>query len=190
MAASERQGDWIQTFLGHRFWPLDPRPDEIYLEDIAHALSLQCRFAGHVRAFYSVGQHSIHVSYEVAKVKPVLAFAGLFHDAAEAYLQDVIRPLKRLPLFEAYRQAEERLLVVIGERFDVSGLDAPEIKEADARMLITEKRDLCTPCGVPWGPGQGMSTEPYDWTIIPWSARTTEVRFLERFAELTARRTG
>jgi len=58
----QRNGDWIQTFSGLQFWPLDPRPDEINIEDIAHALSLQCRFGGHCNRFYSVADHSIHVS--------------------------------------------------------------------------------------------------------------------------------
>ena len=61
-----RVGDWIQVYTGGQFWPLDPRPEEIHIEDIAHALALTCRFTGHCREFYSVAQHSLLVSYYVA----------------------------------------------------------------------------------------------------------------------------
>lgn len=60
--ADDRRGDWIQTFTGRRFWPLDPRPEDVCIEDIAHALSLKCRFGGHCTRFYSVAEHSVHVS--------------------------------------------------------------------------------------------------------------------------------
>src|SRR5690606_29748913 len=86
-----RKGDWMQTFTGRRFWPLDPRPDEICIEDIAHALSMQCRYAGHCLSFYSVAEHSVLLSQHVAE--PFRRWA-LLHDASEAYLVDVPRPIK------------------------------------------------------------------------------------------------
>jgi uncharacterized protein len=89
---STRTGDWIQTYTGKQFWPLSPLPEDIVIEDIAHALSMQCRFGGHVRTFYSVAQHSVHVSL---LVEPQYALWGLLHDAAEAYLVDLPRPIKK-----------------------------------------------------------------------------------------------
>ena len=62
MGPDARKGDWMQTFLGIQFWPMEPRVDEIQIEDIAHALSNQCRFAGHCSTFYSVAQHSVMVA--------------------------------------------------------------------------------------------------------------------------------
>src|SRR5579885_2784587 len=88
-----RHGDWIQTYCGVAFYPLDPRPEEILIEDIAHALSMLCRFTGHVKRFYSVAQHCVYVSH---RCDPKDALWGLLHDAAEAYLNDISRPVKSL----------------------------------------------------------------------------------------------
>src|ERR1017187_10636100 len=76
----------ITTFSGIHFWPLLPNPADIRIEDIAHALSNQCRFAGHAREFYSVAEHSVRVSQ---LCPPEDALWGLLHDASEAYLTDV-----------------------------------------------------------------------------------------------------
>ena len=105
---------YITTYGGIHFDPLAPRPEQILAEDIAHALSLICRGNGHVRRFYSVAQHSLACSYE-AEVRGFSArvqLACLLHDAAEAYLSDVTRPMKAL--MPQLRAAEERLLDVIG----------------------------------------------------------------------------
>lgn len=90
---NERKGDWIQTYTGRQFWPLDPKPEEVCIEDIAHALSQQCRYAGHTIRFYSVAQHSVEIALRVPRAA---ALWGLLHDAAEAYLVDLPRPVKYL----------------------------------------------------------------------------------------------
>ena len=97
---------FIGTFSGLRFWPLDPNPEKILIADIAHALAHQCRFGGHASKFYSVAEHSVHVS---KLCLPEHALWGLLHDASEAYLVDLPRPLKLLPEFAPYREAERRL---------------------------------------------------------------------------------
>lgn len=135
---SNRVGDWMQVGTGP-FWPLDPRPEEIHIEDIAVALSNLCRFGGHVREFYSVAQHSVHVA---GLCGPEDALWGLLHDASEAYLGDIIRPLKRQDCFAEYRAAEERLMAAVCERFGLP-LEMPEsVRRADEVMLATEARDL------------------------------------------------
>src|ERR1035441_1601867 len=96
----------ITTFSGVRFWPLIPNPADIRIEDIAHALSNQCRFGGHTREFYSVAEHSVRVSQLCT---PENALWGLLHDASEAYLSDVTAPITELPQLEAYRAAERSL---------------------------------------------------------------------------------
>ncbi|MFG0247924.1 MAG: phosphohydrolase, partial [Phycisphaeraceae bacterium JB051] len=77
---------WIQTYTGKAFYPLREDPGIIDIRDIAHALSLQCRFNGHCSDFYSVAQHSVHVSEVVPQA---FALWGLLHDAAEAYMSDL-----------------------------------------------------------------------------------------------------
>lgn len=78
----------IQTYTGRKFWPLDPRPEDVCIEDIAHALSLKCRFGGHCKRFYSVAQHGALVCNTLnvngGRRSPVLLMQGLMHDAAEA----------------------------------------------------------------------------------------------------------
>ena len=130
---------WIQTFTGKKF-PLDtPDPAHIYIEDIAHALSLLCRFNGHCTRFYSVAEHSVHVAREI---DPALAMIGLLHDAAEAYLGDVPSPLKaQLPRFKEFEWKMEQ---AIGKRFGVDPelFSCAELKRADVQLLVDEKAVL------------------------------------------------
>lgn len=92
-----RHGDWIETYTGRKFWPLDPDPADIDLRDIAHALARICRFGGHCWEFYSVAQHALHCEAmaEALGLSPRLRLLVLLHDAAEAYLGDWPRPIKR-----------------------------------------------------------------------------------------------
>ena len=138
--ANQRNGDWIQTFKGRKVFPLDPREDEICIEDIAHALSNICRFTGHVKHFYSVAQHSILASkYAKGLLHQKIA---LLHDASEAYIADVSRPLKRCFEFKQYQEAELKLQNVIFRKFGLPEGIPPEIKEIDNKLLYTEGRDL------------------------------------------------
>lgn len=171
----ERKGDWIQVFSGLQFWPLDPRPEDIRLTDIAHALANLCRFGGHCRRFYSVAQHSTLA----ARYAPEgLRKTALLHDATEAYLVDVPRPIKRSLV--GYKEIEENLARVIGERFDLDLVQLPRaVKEVDERLLFTEKRDLTGPAPAPWTIAQGVSCEPYPCTIVPLDSLAAEYQFLD-----------
>jgi 5'-deoxynucleotidase YfbR-like HD superfamily hydrolase len=110
-----RLGGWLQTFTGGEIWPIDPRPEEINIVDIAQALSQQCRYAGHTTRFYSVAEHSVYISREVPAE---LALWGLLHDASEAYLVDIPRPLK--PYMPVYKHWERELMQVIAAKFGLS----------------------------------------------------------------------
>lgn len=172
------RGDWMQTYAGKQFFPLDPRPEDICIEDIAHALSNLCRFGGHVSQFYSVAQHSVLV----AGLLPArLALAGLLHDASEAYMVDVPRPLK-VALAE-YQKLEKRLQAIIARKFDVN-FTHPFIKRADNILLMTEARDLLGPKPAGWG----VPEEPAEWRVIPLEPGEAEDLFLRRFCELTEAR--
>jgi hypothetical protein len=166
----------ITTYSGVRFWPLLPNPDDILIEDIAHSLSLQCRFAGHTRVFYSVAEHCVRVSQ---LCRPEDALWGLLHDASEAYLSDVPAPLKVLPEFEAYRAAEHALQQLIAVRFGLAPEQPASVTEADQAMLRIEMRDLLT------AGSTGRKNAEQTLSITrPWSPRMAEARFLSRFHEL------
>lgn len=179
---TERKGDYILTFTGRHFWPLDPRSEEVDIRDIAHSLALQCRFTGHTREFYSVAEHSVRVSLELPQEYALL---GLLHDASETYLTDLPKPLKRCPEFSEYEQIEWDLLDCI---FATFGLDIedpalrPGFQKADAILLATEFRDLM-PAG---GTDRSLvGVEPLPDRIIPWAWDMAELQFLQRFEELT-----
>ncbi len=167
---------WIQTFTGRQFWPMDPRPEEICIEDIAHALSMQCRFSGHTLRHYSVAEHCIRVS-EIVEGKE-LQLKALLHDASEAYLVDIPSPLKRLPAFALYREAESRLEKMIFRKFGLSEEMPEEVKHADLVLLATEKLNL-------------MGKEPAPWLPLPppllesfWRKADVHGAFLRRFYDL------
>lgn len=164
----------MATARGGRFWPLDPRVEHVELIDIAHALSQKCRYNGHCRRFYSVAEHSVLVS---RFVPPELALWGLLHDATEAYIPDVIRPLKTQPEFAWFRDIEDRIAAVIAERFGLSWPEPAEVKLIDRRITADEIEVLMVD---PWpvtGPKVGAVIECLD----PTAAMTA---FLKRFIEL------
>lgn len=127
---------WMQTYTGVQFRPLIPVAEQIDIEDIAHALAMICRFGGHSKRFYSVAEHSIYVSQHC---HPDDALAGLLHDAAEAYVGDLIRPIKRQPEFQKYRLAEDRILELILEREGLPSRLPESVKHADNAVLAAER---------------------------------------------------
>lgn len=174
-----RVGDWGCTFTGVQYWPEDPRPEDIHLEDIAHALANQCRFGGHCREFMSVAQHSVLVS-ELCDPKDALW--GLLHDASEAYLVDIPRPVKHARGMEGYRVIEGTFMRAVCERFGLP-LEMPEsVRHADEVLLATEARDLM--------PAESVRrwtllypAQP-DMEIKPWTPLHAKDVFLARFREL------
>lgn len=173
---------WIVTFSNVIFHPLDPNPETILIEDIAHALSLLCRYNGHCLRFYSVAEHCVRVSMEVP---PEDRLAALLHDASEAYLADIPRPLKRDPSMIPYRTAENNLQRMINKRFGLPEEMPASVHEADERMLFTERRDIVRPGGPDWG----WSREPYPETIEGWQPHIAEGLFRLFFDRYTAQRT-
>lgn len=171
---------WITTYTGKAFDLLDPDWDVIDILDIAHALAHICRFTGHVREFYSVAQHSVLVSQQVP---PEHALEGLLHDATETYCNDLARPIKRLPGFEAYNELEARLQRAVAMAFGVPAEMSKSVKEADQRMLVTEAKQLLTKPPRPWA----IPAEPYpDLEIKPLPPDVAKAMFLASFQELTA----
>jgi hypothetical protein len=176
--AGERKGDWIQTYTGRRFWPADPRPEEVFIEDIAHALSMLCRFGGHCLRFYSVAEHSVLLSWAAP---PEWKRWCLLHDATEAYLCDLPGPIKRS--IHEYGMLEMNLMEVVAERFglktDGYGRMPREVKLLDAAILEDERVNMAH-CDHDWkrGPGRLGVTPIY---MRPAEA---EAAFLNQFRAL------
>lgn len=127
---------WIKTFTGQQVEPYNLDWRKVSIVDIAHALSRICRFAGHTAGFLSVAEHSVEVSYLVLRSE--LALTALLHDASEAYLGDMVRPLKRLPQMAPYREAEERAHAAIAKAFGTIYPHPAFVKDADDRRLRIE----------------------------------------------------
>ena len=177
MQTTVRIGHWIQTYSGKKFDFLYPDLSSICIEDIAHALSNICRYTGHVGEFYSVAQHSVIASHIVPKED---ALTALLHDATEAYLTDISKPLKQL--LPEYVKIEDSIWLRIAEKFNLPATLPKSVKDADMILLATEKRDLL---------GEG----PEEWEIIrnircieseiiPVPPKTAEKLFLERISRI------
>lgn len=175
-APSWQRGNWMQTFTGRKFYPMDPRSEDVDIIDIAHALSMQCRYNGHVQRFMSVAEHCVLVSQLVA---PEHALWGLLHDATEAYVGDMVRPLKlHMP---EYRAVEDQVMLAIAQKFGIDPAMPPEVKTADSRILLDERAALL---GAPAGDWD-VAGEPYGIKIPAWDPQSAKRTYLERFAELT-----
>jgi len=166
----------METFSGGLFYPLNPRSGDVRITDIAHALALTCRYKGHCRKFYSVAQHCVLMS-EWLKQETDPRWL-LLHDAAEAYLTDLPRPVKaNMPRYKEY---EHQVLTAVGEAFQLPAIDEQAVKSADTIMLATEARDLMQSGGVHWG----LSVTPLRYKVDPWTWEESELRFLDRAREL------
>lgn len=140
----------MQTFTGRQYWPIDPRPDDVALEDIAHHLAMICRYGGACSRHYSVAEHSIYVSY---LVPPKLAAHALLHDATEAYCNDIVRPVKKH--LAGYAEIEFRNELAIAAAFALPILDSVDreaIKLADNAILLAEQAQLMAPAPAKWAP--------------------------------------
>jgi hypothetical protein len=176
---------WIQTYTGRRFSLSAPSAFDVRVEDIAHALSHLCRFGGHTRQFYSVAQHSVLVSLHCDEAD---ALWGLLHDAAEAYVVDVPRPLKKLlrqgHSASYYDYAESAVMDAIATHFDLP-LGVPRsVKLADETLLATEARDLLGPLVDGWSHQEANGYLVFADRIIPMPPAEAEMAFLNRFARL------
>ena len=178
IASRSRHGDWMQTASGIAFWPVDPRPEDVRIYDIAHSLSNMCRYGGHCTTFYSVAQHSVLVS---RALPPELKMWGLLHDASEAYVVDVPRPLK--PFLTGYREAEDSVMAAIADAFDLCPRTMPsEVKRIDNAILADEATQIMGPPPRAWT----LPEPPLGIKITPVGPEEARQMFLAEYAALRA----
>lgn len=170
---------YITTYTGKHFDPTEPDAALFDVRDIAHALSLTCRGNGHVKTFFSVGQHCVNCALEAEArgYSNRVILACLLHDASEAYMSDVPRPFKHaLP---SYVEAEERLLDMIYEHFLGSVLceeEKKQVKAIDDDLLYYDLKELLreTPAG-----NAPQLRITLDYTVVPFEE--VEKTYLELY---------
>lgn len=173
---------WIATFTGRKVNPCNLRPEDVCIEDVAHHLALVNRFSGASRVPYSVAEHSLRMSYLVsqeAEGPDDLRLEALLHDATEAYLGDITRPVKAQ--LQNYANMEEKAEVATRKAFGLPGREHPRaLKQWDNTMLVWEARDL-----------EVAIDEKFSYLDVshlpklePLSWDRAEKEFLERYAEL------
>jgi len=165
---SEHTEDFIETYTGKKFHFLKPRPEEICIRDIAHSLSLKCRYSGHCKEFYSVADHSLRV----ATILPnEFKLSGLLHDATEAYMPDVPRPIKKK---FGLRKYEDTIWSIIADKYGV--VQSKEIEYADDVLIATEARQLMENMD-DWAD----LPPPIQGILIPLTPHQAELIFIQAF---------
>lgn len=183
------RGPAMQTRWGRAFYPLDPRPEDIDIADIASALSKLCRYTGHTKTFYSVAQHCVLVSTLVPEEH---ARWGLLHDASEAYTGDMSRPMKLAirsfncdrPMAEdplGYDWIANNIEKVIAEKFGCNHRFSREkVKAADIMAAAIEKSDVMIASTWEWPD----LPKPLPQRIVPVGPVEAELMFLQRYVQL------
>jgi len=176
---------WQQTYSGKRFYPFREDLEGIDIDDIAHSLSMLCRFNGHTKYFYSVAEHSVLISNEVEKRygDVDLSLCGLLHDASESIISDIPKDIKHSGICEGVIELENKIFERIAEKFSLKYAYIPkEVKEIDNRILLDEGEQLLN---------DGIK----DWylfkqykklgIILPcWEPSKAKEMFLKRFNDL------
>lgn len=174
-----KEDSWIRTYTGGKVYFFEPEKSNIEIEDIAHALSLCCRFNGATREFYSVAQHSVFVAdwiYQETKDSS-LAYQGLMHDAAEAFITDVPSPFKKY--FDGFIECEQRMESWLAKRFKFQYPFDPIVKKYDLIALSTEMRDLMNFCD-----NDMVDSQPHKSIISPTSHGESKKKFMELYRTL------
>jgi 5'-deoxynucleotidase YfbR-like HD superfamily hydrolase len=174
---NDRKGKWFPIYSGRKIWPLDFRDEDVDIHDIATGLSRIGRFNGHTTGLYSVAQHSTVGAFFI---REDCRMAFLLHDAAEAYLGDVISPVKSL-LGDTFDNLESPILATIYRKFGVVLNDEQraEVKRMDRVMLATEVRDITQ-----HGLHNGELPAPLDVPLKPCKPEEARAAFLLAFNKL------
>ena len=180
LAVNVARGPTITLVSGRLFDFLDPHGSDFTIEDIAHGLAHICRYAGQCRDFFSVAEHSIIVSDTVTE----FAYEALLHDAAEAFIGDVTRPLKQL--LPEFKRIEANVQDAIMKRFDMLPGYWSTVKEADLRVLAAEQAQIMAPGCADWAIAAGI--EPAPVVVRHLDPATAKCEFLERYQRYVGQR--
>ena len=185
MADERPDGDWLETYTGARFHFLDPHNDEIRIEDVAHALSMCCRYGGHTKSFYSVAEHSLLIAEYVGWLGygPSTVLTALLHDASETYTGDMARPLKMI--LSDFRAVEDRIERALARKFGTIYPPPVIIKECDRRIIRDERAQCMSESGNAWGSFDDL--QPLGVTIEFLQPSDAERLFLGTYQSLTTR---
>lgn len=189
---------WMQTYSGRKFFPLEPSADDIELIDVAHGLAYTCRYGGHTKRYYSVAEHCVLVSEIIerdakasgmpANTVQALALEALLHDSAEAFVGDMVRPLKHQPEMVEFRNAEAKIEDCVRAAFNI--ISTPEsrkiIKIVDDRILVDEIRALMPNPTMYLETDTLRGVEPLGVPVHGWPPEYAQAKFLERYRELAA----
>jgi hypothetical protein len=172
--------DYIETISGVAFHFADPQQDEIRVADIAWSLSNQCRYTGHVRQFYSVAEHCC-LLYDFAQSQGItdkkFLRTLLMHDASEAYLTDIARPIKaHIP---DYKRLEVKIETAIAERCNLTYPYPADVKELDTRILMDERAQVMGESENVWG----VVAEPLGVTLNFWTPKQANRAYVDRYLE-------
>lgn len=184
MREADRRGGCVRTASGRYCSVTDPSPEDLVLGDIAHALAQINRYTGHAPYPFSVAQHSLIVS---RLVPPPDALDGLFHDATEAYLADVNRPLKHSGFMAGYRENEQKFHGALARKFGLATPVPNIVKVADMHAYAMECYVLF---GEPLPAKLALGYRAHQEMFEPWDWVLAKEEFLNRFHTLTARRLG
>lgn len=178
------------TNSGIAFDLVEPREELITVHDIAWHLSNIARYNGATRN-YTVAQHSVLVSEILERygADPAFIFQGLMHDAAEAYIGDIISPVKYLPeVAQGLKEIEARIWKPIASKFHMAEKLHPAVVNADLRLLMTERYWLIQNNPAPWNLDSHGYVKYDDVVVVPWGSHEfAYYKFTERFKDLQAR---
>jgi hypothetical protein len=177
--------NYIETVSGIKFEFLNPKPEQFDIKDIAHALSMNCRYVGHCRNFYSVAEHSWQMARMLSDCSVEIQLAALLHDASEAYITDVASPVKQhLP---DYQKMEDNIQIALFEKYGLEYPLHPAVKHADRVMLSIEAHYLLPSKGNDWGMWKQTNRPKVDPIFKPicMEPRQARINFMDKFYELT-----
>lgn len=174
-------GPFLETHSGIAFHLLAPRPSEVSIDDIAHALSLQCRYNGHTKSFYSVAEHCVHMAHHALGQGAYAqdALDALMHDATECYIGDMVKPLKNL--FPDFERLEARIYQVIAKKFALNPRVPKTVKWYDLGMLHVERAQALNPSENDWNLPEGPDMQVH---IEGWGPAVAKRQFLNTFHAL------